>query len=465
MSEGTPDRRIISAKTSSQKNKNKDEPQKKMTRNKMNPWLLFNCIPIIIVLCALLTYLMNTDLKERMKPFEDTSHALTTHYYFFENQMPPLKIYVYNESEPDQNDVIMRMFGSNPPTGERAFDQSEEVIMMRTLQNTQNSFLIEKDPEKADIFYAPFVLSISAMMCRASYKREFYYYYKPLLDSMGPYFERYGGIDHSLIQMSPAYNIRAPISANNYKTIAFMATMSDIPYQLSDRELWHFTQQFHGSMAPLYDDDVENETYEIDSNLNPNKRPISIFFLGHLKMFWDSHSTRIRYSLASQMDEIPMAFSLGINDGDTASLSLHANKYESMRKSQLCLNPPEDPPTSRTLTESFLSMCVPIVFSDYAYFPFEDVFIDYSKIVFQVPMDSTHLLKSAVNKANFRKIKNSRTLMREIGHLWEDNKQFEIVNGSNFWGWLWMQFFQNAIVVSSKRRYPNLLPEYNFDTI
>ena len=429
----------------------------------MNAWLLLNCIPIIFFLSSFPSYLAKKQLENKRKSYDSGLHALTAHYFFFENQMAPLKIYVYNQSEPDQNELIVKMFGSNPPLGDRSHSQSEEVIIMRTLQNAQNSFLIERDPEKADLYYGPFCLSICAMGTRSPTKRDFFSYYQPLLNSMGPYYQRYGGVDHVLVQMSPAYHIRAPISIHNYQSIPFMATMSDIPKQLPDRELWHFTQQFHGTNAPLYSNDVENETYDIDSSLNPNRRLTSIYFLGHLKMLWNSHSTNIRYALASQMQDIPMSFTLGIEEGDTASVSLHANQFEGMRKSQLCLNPPQDSPTSKSLTDTFLSMCVPVVFSDQVYFPFEDVFIDYSNIVIQVPMDNTYLLKSVVNKANFRKIKQRRILMREIGHLWEDNKQFEIVNGTSFWGWMWMQFFQNAIVVSSKRRYPMLLSEYDFD--
>lgn len=460
MTEGKPDEKIIFAKTSSQKNDKGTQP--KLTRNKMNPLLLLNCIPIILFLSILPTYLTKLQSKS-INQVNSTSHALTKHYYFFENQMAPLKIYVYNKSEPDQHEHIVQMFGSNPPRSDRFSRQAEEIIFCRTLQNSQNSFLLEKDPEKADLFYGPFCFSISAMMIRSSNKRDFYQYYLPLLRSMGPYFDRYDGLDHVMVQMSPAYHIRAPISSNNVRTLAFMATMSDIPYGLPDRELWHFTEFFHGSNAPLYVDDVENDTIAIDASSNPHKRTNFLFFQGVLNLFWNAHGSTIRHSLAAQMSDIPGTFSLYIQSGDSSAEALEANMYETMRKSQICLQAVQDSPTYRSMTDSFLSYCVPLVFSDQAFFPFEDVFIDYKQIVIQVPMESTDLLKSTINKANYRKIKQARILMREVGHLWEDSKQYTIEKRSSFWAWMWMQFFQNSIIVASKRRYPNLLGEPTFE--
>jgi putative arabinosyltransferase len=52
---------------------------------------------------------------------------------------------------------------------------------------------------------------------------------------------------------------------------------------------------------------------------------------------------------------------------------------QGMHSSKFCLHPAGDTPSACRLFDAIVSMCVPVVVSDYIEFPFEDV-IDYKKI-------------------------------------------------------------------------------------
>ncbi|OHT12396.1 hypothetical protein TRFO_17760 [Tritrichomonas foetus] len=436
MSEGEPTAKVLGQPSTSQIESG--IANQKLLVNKMNPYLLIFCIPIIAFLLIYPPYFVPLDDYAIL----ETPQVLTNHYYLFESKLPPIKIYAYNITEPDQKDVVTKMFGSNPPRADRMSSQSNEIIIRHSVQKSSFRHF---DAETADIFYCPFYLSISAMMQRGSASRVFNRYYNELLRKAGPWRDRYDGIDHSVVQMSPAYQYRAPINSYLVGSIGLMATMSNIPFDIPPRDAWHYTQYFHGSNALIF-----NET--------ENQRDTSVFFLGPLSsIHWRPHGSIVRRALIPHLKNITNSFSLIVEKHETSSASLEASMHEKMRNSEICLEPEWDSPTSRSLTDAVLSFCVPLVYSNEAMFPFEGIFIDYTKILLQRHSEAHETLNPSIMMMNDRKLAAMRRGLRQVGQLWSDNKNFEIVPNQAIWGWYWMQFIQNSIMVASKRHFPSLL--------
>ena len=77
---------------------------------------------------------------------------------------------------------------------------------------------------------------------------------------------------------------------------------------------------------------------------------------------------------------------------------------QGMHSSKFCLHPAGDTPSACRLFDAIVSLCVPVIVSDYIEFPFEDV-IDYKKIAVFVDTDTavkpghlTRLLRGVSDK-------------------------------------------------------------------
>jgi hypothetical protein len=303
----------------------------------------FLLIPFAIV-TAVLAYRGNNP---------DPENPLTRHYAFFRDRWAPLKIFIYNISDPDEPYRVRQHFGDRWPTN--GANQITELIVRHSLQQSR---FAHADPASADIFYAPFYLSVDAMTNRRARGCDFEARYAPLLRGEGPWYDRYGGVDHAFVQMSPPYPQRAPVHAGNVDGFPGMLTLSDIPRAVCERprHAWHFTQLPHGSAAPVS---------------AGGGREISAFFGGSPHSIdWRRPASPMRLEIIRQMQFIAASEVSTIEAEDSLFQRVDDAHYLRMRVAEMCVLPDGDAPTSRGLTDALRSLCLPLVFSDEARFPF-----------------------------------------------------------------------------------------------
>lgn len=80
---------------------------------------------------------------------------------------------------------------------------------------------------------------------------------------------------------------------------------------------------------------------------------------------------------------------------------------QGMHTSKFCLHPAGDTPSACRLFDAIVSLCVPVIISDYIELPFEDV-IDYRKIA--VFVDTESALKPGYLAKLLRGVKKDRIL-------------------------------------------------------
>lgn len=80
---------------------------------------------------------------------------------------------------------------------------------------------------------------------------------------------------------------------------------------------------------------------------------------------------------------------------------------QGMHTSKFCLHPAGDTPSACRLFDAIVSLCVPVIISDFIELPFEDV-IDYRKIAVFVDTDSA--VKPGYLSKLLKKVKNDRIL-------------------------------------------------------
>nr|XP_009803101.1 PREDICTED: probable arabinosyltransferase ARAD1 [Nicotiana sylvestris]XP_016504506.1 PREDICTED: probable arabinosyltransferase ARAD1 [Nicotiana tabacum] len=99
-----------------------------------------------------------------------------------------------------------------------------------------------------------------------------------------------------------------------------------------------------------------------------------------------------------------------------------------MHTSKFCLHPAGDTPSACRLFDAIVSLCVPVIISDYIELPFEDI-IDYRKIA--VFVDSNTAVKPGFLVKKLRKLSMERILefqreLKKVKHYFE----YEDPNGT-----------------------------------
>jgi hypothetical protein len=303
----------------------------------------------------------------------------------------------------------------------------------------------------ADVFYAPFYMSIEAMIARRSTVCEFENRYLPLLLQEARYFDLSGGIDHIFVQMSPAYPERAAVHLANVLSFPGMLTLSDVTWRIcaeNPRLAWHFSQLIHGSHAPTYTDTKVHAV-----------RNTSAFFIGSRSpLNWGSSAVAVRYKLFANFPRIPRGKIVELGGGGDQWAG--ADAWRQMRESDMCILAEGSAPTSRALTDALRSLCLPVVMSDEARFPFEGIFVDYSRILVQVPMIDGEGLPAAVGMVNERAVRAARRGLALMTRVIEARLREPMNINEQMWAWTWLQYAQAVVVSACKRR--GLVKSYYF---
>ena len=363
--------------------------------------------------------------------------VFTKHYDFFKSKFPPLKVFIYNFSFPFQENVAALQYVNAIKQG-LAHTTVFEYIALNSLNSYKHKV---DDPENADLFFIPLY---GALYNGHREEADIDTVITPMLRSYGDFFDRFGGVDHAIIQMLFSQN-NIPVTVFQQQHFPGMFTLGDLDYNYSSEDVrssWRNINFPLTSNIPQYMD-VHSD----------KQRKISTFFIGQIELSgFDEVAAPIRRGMASNMREIPHSVVINARRYDPVHSVYNYNFSRMMLNSEYCCVPHGDGPTTKRLFDTFRTLCIPIVLSDEIRFPFEDLFVDYSTILLQIPafkpeqISITMSLPSQQNKVYYREN------MIKISKLLEQKFTFDIENGDLMWGWLWVHFYKLATVAASKRR-------------
>ena len=398
---------------------------------------IFSAFSYLISVVILFCFFVYIRLSQ---PEFTQKNCFTKHYIYFKDRIPPMKVFLYNLSLPLQSKVSKTQYINAIPA-KLAHTTVFEYIAYRNIMNYPFRTV---HPNDADLFFVPL---FGALFNGHKEEGDIDEVITPQLKLHGNYFERYGGVDHAFIQMLFSQE-NIPITVEKQRHLASMITLGDLNFNYSRdnmRESWRNIN------FPLTSNIPQNE----DVNAT-EKRPISAFFIGQIELSgFDEVAAPIRRGMALEMKSIPHSIVINAKRYDPFHSVYSYNFSRMMVNSEFCCAPHGDGPTTKRLFDTFRTLCIPIVLSDEIKFPFEDLFVDYSHIVIQIPAFEPHLIPLVMSLPTNAKKIEMRENMLKISHLLEQDFNYDIRPGSLMWGWLWIHYFKLCVVAASKRR--NLL--------
>ena len=394
------------------------------------PQVLLYCLSIFSLLCILLF------IRVKQQNYQN-KNCFTKHYKYFRDRIPPMKVFLYNLSLPFQTKVSKIQYINAIPA-QLAHTTVFEYIAYKNIMNYPFRTLNGRD---ADLFFVPL---FGALFNGHKDEGDIDEVILPQLKTYGNFFERYGGVDHAFIQMLFSQE-NIPITVEKQRHLASMITLGDLNFNYSRdfmRESWRNINFPLTSNIPQNDDVNGSE-----------KRPISAFFIGQIELSgFDDVAAPIRRGMALEMKTLPHSMVINAKRYDPLHSVYSYNFSRMMVNSDFCCVPHGDGPTTKRLFDTFRTLCIPIVLSDEIMFPFEDLFVDYSDIVIQIPAFEPNFIPLVMSLPTKKKKVEMRENMLRISHLLEQDFNYDVQPGDLMWGWLWIHYFKLCVVAASKRR-------------
>ncbi|KAG8099642.1 hypothetical protein GUJ93_ZPchr0013g37268 [Zizania palustris] len=270
------------------------------------------------------------------------------------------------------------------------------------------------DPAKADLFYVPFFSSLSLVVnpirpataaADASVVAEPVYSdvstQEELLEWLErrPYWRRHRGKDHVFICQDPnaLYKIVDRISNS-------VLLVSDFG-------------RLRGEQASLVKDVILPYSHRINSfqgDIGVDSRPSLLFFMGNR---YRKEGGKVRDLLFQVLqNEADIIIKHGAQSRESRRMATRG-----MHSSKFCLHPAGDTPSACRLFDALVSLCVPVIVSDYVELPFEDV-IDYSNISIFVETSKAvqpGLLTSILRGISSERILEYQREIKKVKHYFE----------------------------------------------
>ena len=392
---------------------------------------VFGYIASVFIAITLLFFI------RRQQNIPKTKKVLTKHYEYFHNKFPPLKVFIYNITFPLQEEIAKLQYVKAIRQG-LAHTTVFEYIALHSFMHYK---YIVDDPEKADLFFIPLY---GALYNGHREEADIDKIIIPLLQDYGDYFDRYNGVDHAIIQMLFSQK-NIPVTLEQQKSFPGMFTLGDLDYNYS---VYNVRESWRNINFPL--------TSNIPQFLEPysdKQRKISTFFIGQIELTgFDEVAAPIRRGMATNMRDIPHSVVINARRYDPVHSVYNYNFSRMMLNSEYCCVPHGDGPTTKRLFDTFRTLCIPIVLSDEIRFPFEELFIDYSVILMQIPAFHPEMISITMSLPTYEQKIQFRENMIKISKLLEQRFDYNIENGDLMWGWLWVHYYKLATVAAVKRR-------------
>ncbi|KAL5731385.1 hypothetical protein ACHQM5_004118 [Ranunculus cassubicifolius] len=262
------------------------------------------------------------------------------------------------------------------------------------------------DPDEADLFYVPFFSSLSLVVNPVNSNGENRVYsdedmQEELVEWLEEqvYWKRNNGWDHVFICQDPnaLYKVVDRVKNGILLVSDFGRLRSDQASLVKDVILpySHRINSFNGEVG------VEN-------------RKSLLFFMGNR---YRKEGGKIRDMLFQVLENEPdVIIKHGAQSRESRRMAT-----QGMHSSKFCLHPAGDTPSACRLFDAIVSLCIPVIISDYVELPFEDV-INYKRIAIFV--DSNTAVKPGYLIKKLRKISDERILeyqqeIKEVKHYFE----------------------------------------------
>ncbi|OHT00009.1 Exostosin family protein [Tritrichomonas foetus] len=390
------------------------------------------CFPLhifILIVAGIITTTYSYSFINYSNYYEEkiVLHSLSTHYFFFQNKLAPLSIFLYNVSGFNRSET--KFEAKWPMERQKMHTEIFEPLFYHQMQEYCYK---TNDPLKADVFGTPIIISYQPYIKLTQSVI-------PFINKTGPYLMRYGGVDHFFIHV---------VFCSSFFSIGYQE-QKFLPYSLSLPDFhWSWSinnvrQSWRTTIIP----------YTSNQETSPLNKSISIFFIGTMSpSFLGGTGKKVRRAMADVLENISGSVVIKTL---RHSKKNHATKYnisKMIRESLFCAVPFGDSPSSKRMFDSFRGRCIPIVLSDDIRFPFEESMINYQFFVTQINMSHPERIQEAMMVLNDRKIEQIRHEMEQIDEILDvaTDKQFTI--GDQTWAWLWHEYIKACIVSSVKRR-------------
>ncbi|KAK7290036.1 hypothetical protein RIF29_04157 [Crotalaria pallida] len=272
------------------------------------------------------------------------------------------------------------------------------------------------DPDEADLFYVPFFssLSLTANTVRPKDGSGLFYSDPENQEALvewlegQEYWRRNKGRDHVIIASDPNAMWRVLDRVKNSVLL-----VSDFGRLKEDQ----------GSLVKDVVVPYSHRIRSYDGDVGLENRNTLLFFMGNR---FRKEGGKIRDTLFKILEnEEDVIIKHGTQSTESRRAASHG-----MHTSKFCLHPAGDTPSACRLFDAIVSLCVPVVVSDYIELPFEDV-IDYRKIAIFV--ESEPAVKPGFLVSKLRAITPDRILeyqkeMKEVKRYFEYGEPDGTVN-------------------------------------
>ncbi|OHT12474.1 hypothetical protein TRFO_17617 [Tritrichomonas foetus] len=426
--------------------------------SKKHPKHIFSTVVILNILCLVLLSCVfgwaayfNTHTKENTIPIS----PFTEHYHLFKDRYAPLKIFIYNKTYPVFQKYWMNLFSDNQQFWKHSstpyFTKHTYAIDTSILIKIMTGPFVEKDGEKADLYFYKFIgspfrgpirLKHLVADCRAQ----------------GPYYERTGGIDHFFVQTIQHTLGECIINPEDHMFIPNMISTQSVEWQDSVLNPRFFERV---TMIPVHSN-LQLSPQNIRDFKRNIERSLNVYMIASFDT-WINETNIIRRRMFDALEGIPDSAIISFSRKQPGINSKVLKNIANMTRSNICVIPPGDSPTSKRFFDSLNTLCIPYIFSDAIRFPFEGVFIDYHKFILMHRMKKLEGITHDIMLMNNRKIRQLQSIINEA--LPVINAEFkEPLKTNHFiWAWFWFQYIQAASVASVKYRYPYNL--YKFENV
>lgn len=400
--------------------KNKNKPN--LASNKCTPIIYLN-IPILFLQVFIIIFSLFFRMKKSMycDPF-------THHYYFLQNVSLPIVFYMYNFSQPKYADYF-------PYTNPKIINKVEYYFEPYLLSFVRSQCYITQNANKADLFYIPLFFSMMMFTDGALPINN-------LIEKL-EYWALHGGVDHIIV-----FNIfsfwRATIQEKDEYMLPCMLSFADVKWNIAER---YPLLMMRYTILPY------SSFFKLSRHYNINRNNLLFFIGSTLLSTFDETACELRSEILEFASNIPFSRIVIKERGKyTYDLTNGFAVERMMRDSIFCLVPLGDSPSSKRIYDALNALSIPIVVSDYIRFPFEDIFLNYSKILIQIPIHNyKNELPSILSNSNsqfiFRMQKNMR-IASDFFLLRDKN----IPQNSVFWAWGISQLAKLCYISTVMRR-------------
>jgi hypothetical protein len=228
-----------------------------------------------------------------------------------------------------------------------------------------------RDASKADLFFIPHY----SRMCSGLDGEVRWNALPSYLKSQGRFFDRYSGADHFLMHSVPHYGDK-PADQILMEDKSPIVALLDLKYSAIRKNPWIIARSLVVPFITL----VSNDTFS-------RSRNVSVYVaMSTATKGMRAASGVLRQGITEQLKNVSDSEIFVINRREYSTFKTAITTLsDRMSRSELCIVPPGDAPSSKRFYDAVSHYCIPFLVTDYVFLPYEDVFVDYAKCVRQLP--------------------------------------------------------------------------------